>query len=33
VTVDREALLRDFYSAIDRKDWSRATGYVSVQTG
>jgi ketosteroid isomerase-like protein len=28
MTNDREALLRDFYSAIDRKDWSRATGYL-----
>jgi predicted SnoaL-like aldol condensation-catalyzing enzyme len=29
VTSDREALLRDFYSAIDCKDWPRATNYLS----
>ncbi|MCU1599611.1 MAG: SnoaL-like domain [Frankiales bacterium] len=29
VTVDRSALLRDFYLAIDRKDWSLAASYLA----
>jgi ketosteroid isomerase-like protein len=29
VMTDRTALLRDFYLAIDEKDWRRATSYLA----